>query len=92
VCPSRGTRVYVVAANWLAALGLALDALRGGLPRGGLAVEHLPNGTVLARDLGSGERWILRCEREDIEVLIEDEDEDTLAPLDPSSARTSPTG
>ncbi len=58
---SRGrASVEVRASNWVAALGLGLahyDAVEG-LDR--LACEVLPNGTVIARDIGTGAGFIVQ--------------------------------
>ena len=52
--------IYVSAANWLIALGEALQHLGGldGLSR--LACEKLRDGTVLVHDFWSGQRYTVR--------------------------------
>ncbi len=58
---SRGlAAVEVEAPNWIAALGLGLEALEraGGLER--LACEMLPNGTVIARDVQTGTGFVVQ--------------------------------
>ncbi|MFZ5480188.1 MAG: hypothetical protein ACOZNI_25720 [Myxococcota bacterium] len=51
-------RMEVVAANWLIALGGALEALDRRLPTTQIACEHLANGTVIVRSATPGE-WFL---------------------------------
>ena len=51
----------VEAANWLLALGHALDA-SGDVPAlDRLAIEVLPNGQVLARDARTGQGWVVEA-------------------------------
>ncbi len=50
----------VAASNWLVALGRALDDLGVSADLDRLACERLPNGTVIARDLASGNSFVVR--------------------------------
>lgn len=52
------------AGNWLAALGLGLDKLGLDADFNRLACEVLPNGTVIAQDVRSGSRFVVRPESE----------------------------
>jgi GAF domain-containing protein len=57
---SRGVgEVRVEATNWLAALGLALEKTRAIEALDRLACERLPNGTVIARDAGTGVGYVV---------------------------------
>ena len=55
----------VEAGNWLAALGLGLDKLGLDADFSRLACELLPNGTVIAQDVRSGNRFVVRPEAEE---------------------------
>ncbi|MCB9675023.1 MAG: GAF domain-containing protein [Alphaproteobacteria bacterium] len=74
---SRGLQaVEVEAPNWIAALGLGLEALQraDGLER--LACEVLPNGTVIARDVQTGTGFVVMgidpaVDEEVLEELVE---------------------
>lgn len=55
----------VEAGNWLAALGLGLDKLGLDADFSRLACELLPNGTVIAQDVRSGNRFVVRPESEE---------------------------
>jgi len=57
----------VEAGNWLAALGLGLDKLGLDADFNRLACEVLPNGTVIAQDVRSGNRFVVRPEVEESE-------------------------
>jgi hypothetical protein len=60
----REGEVRVTAPNWMAALAIALDERDRSLPEGGMVFDTLANGTVLARDLGNGERYVVHGERQ----------------------------
>lgn len=74
--------VRIEAPNWIVAMGLGINALRGSTDIDRLACEKLPNGTILARDIRSGEGYVIRQELlsfplappEDRTVLDEDND------------------
>ncbi len=57
----------VEAGNWLAALGLGLDKLGLDADFNRLACEVLPNGTVIAQDVRSGNRFVVRPEVDEVE-------------------------
>ncbi len=57
----------VEAGNWLAALGLGLDKLGLDADFNRLACEVLPNGTVIAQDVRSGNRFVVRPEADEQE-------------------------
>lgn len=61
-----GTKPAMVeAGNWLAALGDGLDKLGVEADFSRLACEVLPNGTVIAQDVRSGSRFVVRPELEE---------------------------
>ncbi len=69
---SRGRpSVEVRASNWVTALGLGLEhyGAADGIER--LACEVLPNGTVIARDISSGNGFIVREAEEAVEEAVE---------------------
>lgn len=74
--------VRIEAANWIVAMGLGINALRGSTDIERLACEKLPNGTILARDIKTGEGYVIRQELmsfplappEDRTVLDDDND------------------
>lgn len=57
----------VEAGNWLAALGMGLDKLGLDADFNRLACEVLPNGTVIAQDVRSGNRFVVRPEIDEVE-------------------------
>ncbi len=79
---SRGmAAVEVEAPNWVAALGLGLHAHGAGDTLERLACERLPNGTVIARDIKSGQGYVVQAvdpaelvELEELEPLTEEEE------------------
>jgi hypothetical protein len=76
---SRGRpSVEVQASNWVTALGLGLEHydVMHGIER--LACEVLPNGTVIARDISSGNGFIVREALESVEEAV-------LGPPEPPS-------
>jgi hypothetical protein len=80
---SRGlSSVEVEAPNWIAALGLGLEALQraGGLER--LACEMLPNGTVIARDVQTGTGYVVQ-EVDEVEAGLDLEEIPEIEDIEP---------
>jgi GAF domain-containing protein len=77
---NRGAQaVQVVGVNWIVALGAGLEALGVGIDITRLACEVLANGTVIAMDIKSGNRYVVQpadAATDEPDGRIEDEDAD----------------
>lgn len=62
VVPASGVPMDVEAPNWLVALGLGLERLDEADDLDRLACERLSNGTLIAKDLRGGRRYVVQAE------------------------------
>ena len=77
-----GKPAAVEASNWLSALGSGLETLNAVASIDRLACEVLPNGTVLIRDVRSGQGFVVQPTEGSPEVLDEETSELLLMPAD----------
>ena len=79
IAPPGGEPLQVDAPNEIVALGLALEQLNLGATFERLAFERLPNGTIIAKDLRGGARWVIQSVVDDDAPVTLDPDEDLQA-------------
>jgi GAF domain-containing protein len=79
--------VTVQADNWIVAMGEGIPKLAGDVAIDRLACEMLQNGTVIARDVRSGQGYVILplaegAQRPDLEDLTQQAEEETTGPLE----------
>lgn len=60
ICTEGPSIPYIAGATWMDALARVLEDGRREEELTRLVCERLPNGTVIARDAGSGTRWVVK--------------------------------
>lgn len=86
VSPADGSAVRIEAANWLSALGDGLDELGVVEALERLACEVLPNGRVIARDVRTGQGFVV------MPLLGDDARTDETVPSQPLPSEVGPDG